>query len=95
MHDEIIVGFKSSIHCIIQLYKSAVMALACFFVVVVNFFFLVCLCFFFLKLKLSKRREPVAYLTFQRLKEIAKAKSKLQLYFTTGLSSVYEVSNLL
>ena len=73
------------------------MALACFFVVVVVTFFsfwFVCVVFFF-KLKLSKRREPVAYLTFQRLKEIAKAKSKLQLYFTTGLSSVYEVSNLL
>ena len=72
------------------------MALACFFVVVVTFFFFgLFVFFFFFKLKLSKKREPVAYLTFQRLKEIAKAKSKLQLYFTTGLSSVYEVSNLL
>ena len=61
------------------------------------FLLFVCLfdCFFLLKLKLLKKRETVATLTFQRLKEMAKPKSKVQLYFTTGLSSVYEVSNLL
>ena len=73
MHDEIIVGFKSSIHCIIQLYKSAVMALACFFVVVVNFFFGLFV-FFFFKVKTVKKEGTRSLLNFSEVERNSKSK---------------------